>query len=105
MKETTTIPATRGTRFGFKYEITGLSADQIELRGVFIYPPIRRPNGSIVTTHELPLSPTMPRGGRVVGMIGYGFDEEYEAVPGQWTMQVWRRNKMVVEQTFNVYKP
>ena len=105
LKETRRIPATLGIRFGFDFEITGLPPEPVELRAITIYPPVRKPDGSVVTRHEFPYPPFTPVGGRVVTSVGFGFDNDYELVPGKWTMQIWRGDKMIVERAFEIYRP
>ena len=34
--------------------------------------------------------------------IGYTFDNEWELVPGPWTIQVFMDSKLMIEKTFNV---
>jgi hypothetical protein len=34
----------------------------------------------------------------------YGFDHDWELVPGIWTMQVWYQGRKLLEQTFTVAK-
>ena len=105
IREAARIPAKLGVRFGFDFEITGLPAVPVELRAVAIYPPIQRPDGSIGTSHEFTYPPFSPVRGRFATSFGFGFDKDYELVPGRWTMQIWRDNQMMVEKTFEVYRP
>jgi hypothetical protein len=105
IKETSRIPATLGVRFGFDFEVTGLTPEPVELRAITIYPPIHRPDGSVATSHEFPYPPFTPVDGRVATSFGFGFDKDYELVPGKWTMQIWRGDKMIVERAFEVYRP
>jgi hypothetical protein len=39
------------------------------------------------------------------GYIGYTLDNEWELVPGSWTIQVFVDSRLVIEKTFNVYSP
>ena len=37
-------------------------------------------------------------------LVGYGFDNAWEIVPGQWTQQIWYQDKMLAERKFSVSK-
>jgi hypothetical protein len=37
------------------------------------------------------------------GYIGYTFDNEWELVPGQWTIQILVGSKVMAEKTFNIF--
>lgn len=37
--------------------------------------------------------------------FGYGFDEPWEIVPGQWKIQLWHKTYKLAEQRFNVVLP
>ena len=103
--EASRIPATLGVRFGFDFEVTGLPPTLVQLRSVAIYPPIRRPDGSVATGHELAYPLLLPVDGRVATSIGFGFDKDYELVPGKWTLQILDEDKKIVERAFEVYRP
>ncbi len=36
---------------------------------------------------------------------GYGFDEEWELVPGEWVFEIWYRQARIIKQTFTVITP
>jgi hypothetical protein len=36
---------------------------------------------------------------------GYGLDDDWEAVPGTWTLQVWYGDRMLAERSFTLVKP
>ena len=38
-------------------------------------------------------------------LLGYGFDNAWEIVPGVWTEQIWYQDRMLAERTFTVSKP
>jgi Domain of unknown function (DUF3859) len=38
-------------------------------------------------------------------LLGYGFDNAWEIVPGIWTEQIWYQDRMLAERTFTVSKP
>ncbi len=105
LAQTNQIPATRGVRFGFEFELTGLPPGPAQFTFVITHPPIREPDGSVVTRSEFPHPTVIPEEGFVVEAIAFGFDHDYELVPGKWTMEIWRDSRKVVERTFEVYEP
>jgi hypothetical protein len=38
-------------------------------------------------------------------LLGYGFDNAWEIVPGVWTEQIWYQDRMLAERSFTVSKP
>lgn len=36
---------------------------------------------------------------------GYGFEEDWELVPGTWTFEIWQDGRKLAEQSFTVVKP
>ncbi len=101
---TTDIPARPGLNFGFQYIVNSSPAGKpIRVTSVvkFPEPGIRRPGGSLYTesrdTHEI-----------IIGqkaLHGYGFDEDWEMVPGPWVFELWHGNALLIQRTFHVYVP
>jgi len=62
---------------------------------------LQRPGGRLYTesrdTHEVLI-------GRKA-LHGYGFDEEWEIVPGIWIFELWYRDARLIKKTFKVYLP
>jgi len=57
------------------------------------------PNGEITpTTDKVPWSYVI---GQKQGYT-YTFDNEWEAVPGKWSIQIWFRGKKLAERDFEV---
>ena len=61
----------------------------------------------IETLTGLSRSRTEPasRVSRAAMLLGYGFDNAWEIVPGVWTEQIWYQDRMLAERTFTVSKP
>lgn len=101
---TRTIPARLGTRFGFRFELVGVPTGNIAtLHYVTIFPPpgLQNPATSQVKTQSD--FDWNVRVGEVTGKY-YTFDNDWEAVPGIWTMQVWYQGRKLAEQSFNVVR-
>ncbi len=94
-----------GTQFGVEFRLEGTPAgDGVTLHAVFTFPPqgIRNPNtGDMMHVAKIAF-PNMKIG--ALCLIGYGFDNGWEIVPGVWTEQIWYQNRMLAERSFTVSK-
>ena len=103
------IPMVKGTYFAFRYRVYNLLKEDakkpvVEIRKVLIHPTMTLPDGTTTTGWE---RTDKQRGstGQVIAFDGYAFNEDYELVEGEWTFQIWYRDKMMVEQKFTTYRP
>jgi len=94
-----------GTEFGMEFKIDGTPPGEgVTLYFAITFPPpgIRNPNtGTVLNTARIAL-PNMKIGSRCV--VGYGFDNDWEIVPGLWTLQIWYQDQMLAGQNFTVGK-
>jgi hypothetical protein len=105
IRNTTTIPSTLGTHFGFRYKIIGQPAGaSINLRMINYYPQPGLRNPAI--------SYSVMRSEYVVheelgaeSYRDYGLDEAWQLKPGTWTFEIWEGDRKLAEQTFTVVKP
>jgi len=99
------VAAKVGTQFGIEFQIAGAPAGgNVTLHLAVIFPPvgIHNPNTG-VTLHEAKVAfPNMKIG--ALSLLGYGFDNEWEIVPGLWTLQVWYQDQMLAAQSFTIAK-
>ena len=99
------VPGRVGTHFGIEFRIDGSPAqDDVTFYLTLTFPPqgIRNPNtGEIMYSNRVAF-PHMKIG--ALCLLGYGFDTEWEIVPGPWTAQIWYRDRMLAERTFTVSK-
>jgi hypothetical protein len=75
---------------------------EIELRIFRHHPPVKNPRHketSSLTTY------TRKAQLNIAQVIGYGFDEDWEMVPGEHRFQVYYGPKKLIEQVFTVYRP
>jgi len=103
VEQTNRIPATIGTRFGMSYRITGSPEGYgIKLTKKMRLPGLKDPKaGKVIYSSEYELE-------RPIGRLlytGYTFEEEWECVPGEWTIEFWYGGKKLAEKTFTVYRP
>ena len=98
---TSEIPAILGLDFGLEYVInTRPRGRPIEVTTVIRFPEpgLIRPNGKVY--HE-----SRETYKTVVGepaLHGYGFDERWEMVTGEWVFEVWHKKARLVRKRFNV---
>jgi hypothetical protein len=101
---TNQIPAKIGTDFGFIYKISNLplkDGEEVELVKAVNNPGIKKPDGKTSQTSEWKLKKVV-MDGCVVDYSGFGFDYDYELVPGVWKFEIKYKGKAVCAQTFTV---
>jgi hypothetical protein len=99
---TSTIPAKIGTKFGFRYTISGTPYDgRVSIKQVTIYPPagVTNPKTGLLFTNSFS---TVYRVGMPPIFAGYDIDAPWEQVPGIWTIQLWIGERKFAEQSFTV---
>ncbi|MEO8667519.1 MAG: DUF3859 domain-containing protein [Bauldia sp.] len=102
VEATTSIAARVGLEFGLRYLIVGAPAgDEISLDFVILYPEpgLRDPQ------EEVPVKQSRYSRQKKIGdtlYLGYGFDNDWEIVPGTWTFQIWDKDRKLAEQSFTV---
>jgi len=100
LSETDEIPATVGTVFGVRMMLDGKTTASLSFRWTF--PAMQDPaSGQIWTemtgTREL----SSDRAQSFLARI----NNDWEAVPGDWTLQVLRSEQVVAEKIFHVFVP
>jgi hypothetical protein len=105
VSDSTDVPGKVGTQFGIEFRIDGAPAgDGVTLYLALTFPPqgIRNPNTG-ETMHDTRIAfPNVKIG--TLSVLGYGFDNEWETVPGVWTEQIWYQNRVLAERSFTVSK-
>ena len=101
---TTDIPMILGTQFGLEYQInTQPSGRPIDITTI-----IRFPEPGIVQPRGRTYLRSKETSRINIGeahLHGYGFDETWELVSGEWVFEVWYRKALLISKTFNVYVP
>ena len=106
VKSTERIPLIMGARMYLQYRIWYLP-DQpawVDLRRVLKHPEMTSPDGSVSTGSDFMLKRKVSVN-QLIGYTGYGFDEDYELVEGDWIFEIWYQDKKMIEQTFTTYWP
>jgi hypothetical protein len=106
VSNSTEVAGQVGTQFGIEFRIDGNPIGEgVTLHLVLKFPPqgIRNPNtGDMMHTANIAF-PNLKIG--TLCLLGYGFDNAWEIVPGVWTAQIWYQDRMLAERTFTVSKP
>jgi hypothetical protein len=103
--DSTDVAAKPGTQFGIEFRIDGEPRDDsVTLYLTLIFPPqgIHNPNTGTRMYAARIAFPNMKIGAPC--LVGYGFDNEWEIVPGEWTEQIWYQDRMLAERKFTVGK-
>lgn len=98
---TNEVPPVLKTNFGFQYTINSTPRGQrIPIRSVIHFPEpgLQRPDGKI---YKQSVENKQIRLGRSE-LHGYGFDEPWEIVPGEWVFEVWHRDARLIRKVFVV---
>jgi hypothetical protein len=102
---TDTVAGKVGTEFGFRYVVVGEpKGEAVRLEIVITYPPpgLKGPGDGA------PAPETRYARDKAIGetiYCGYGFENDWEIVPGKWTFAVWHDGKKLAEESFTVTGP
>jgi hypothetical protein len=106
VKSTDRIPLIKGAQMQLQYRIWSLP-DQpayVDLRRVLKHPEMTLPDGSVSTGSDYMIKSRVSVN-QVIAYTGYGFDEDYEMVEGDWVFEIWHEDTRLIEQTFTTYQP
>ena len=106
ISRTRKIPAVINTNFGFRYKISGspIGAD-IKITRVTIYPSSGLTDPKLGKTYYNYDTTFVRQIGEEQYYLGFGFDQEWELVPGSWVFQLWYAGTKLAEEKFTVYEP
>jgi hypothetical protein len=101
---TNKVPMTLGTEFGIEYRVnTQPIGRPIDITTIIYFPEpgLVRPKGRTYkkSTETKRVSIGEPQ------LHGYGFDEQWELVAGEWVFEVWHKKSRLVRRSFFVYDP
>lgn len=106
IKSTDRIPLIKGAHMHLQYRIWYLP-DQpayVDLRRVLKHPEMTLPDGSVSSGSDFMIKRKISSN-QVIAYTGYGFDEDYELVEGDWSFEIWHGDNKVIEQKFTTYWP
>ncbi|MBX9778298.1 MAG: DUF3859 domain-containing protein [Xanthobacteraceae bacterium] len=104
LESTTVIPASKGIRFGFRYQIVGAArGQQIKLGMVTVFPlpGLRTPTNQ---TPSLRSATILQRTVGTIAFRGYHFDHDFEILPGLWSFEFWYKGRKLAKQDFCVVR-
>jgi len=102
VEATETIPGRPGVEFGLRYVVVGAPAGaEVALDFVITYPP----PGLVDPSEPEPLLQSRYTRPKKIGetvYLGYGFESDWEIVPGAWTFEIWHDGARLASQDFTV---
>jgi hypothetical protein len=106
VRSTDRIPLIKGVQMYLQYRIWPLP-EQVayaNLRRVLKHPPMTLPDGSTSTGSDYMIKGKVSAN-QAIGYTGYGLDEDYELVEGDWIFEIWYQDRKMIEQKFTTYRP
>ncbi|MNQ64831.1 MULTISPECIES: DUF3859 domain-containing protein [unclassified Pseudomonas] len=99
IRQTETVPAKLGTKFGMRYQLVGKVAEGQPLTLLYFTPGIRTADGARHDKFEVTqkLVPGAPQ-----DVMAYEFTENHEVVPGEWRFMVFQGDRLLTQQRFTV---
>lgn len=99
IRQTETVPAKLGTKFGMRYQLVGKVAEGQPLTLLYFTPGIRTADGVRHDKFEVTqkLVPGAPQ-----DVMAYEFTESHEIVPGEWRFMVFQGDRLLTQQRFTV---
>lgn len=106
VKSTERIPLVKGAQMYLQYRIWPFPNQPayVDLRRVLKHPGMKLPDGSVSTGSDFEVKRRVSSN-HVIVYTGYGFDEDYELVEGDWVFEIWYGDKKLIEQKFTTYWP
>ena len=103
VKQIDRVPLIKDIYFAFEYEFHGLPDGEISMDWAVRHPEITRPDGSISTGYTYAREFTV-QNGRAGGVSGYILNQDYELVPGEWSLSYSYQGNVLVEKVFTLYR-
>jgi len=101
ISSSTAVPMKLNVHFGFRYRLIGVPEGQeVEVRAVTRYPTTVSPPGGPGPITESGYTGRLRAG--VVSYHGYGFDYDWELIPGRWWLEIWQGKRRLAAQSFDV---
>jgi hypothetical protein len=102
-ERTTEIPAVLGTAFSMCVEVKGIPRSEWgQLRHEVAHPAMTSPDGKTWRTHGGFARPVQGTGESALTCVGYGLDQPFEIVKGQWTLSVRYAGKTLASKQFTL---
>jgi len=102
IEKTKRIPAELGVKFGVRYTLDGKKASDNRVLLLYLTPGVIDQLGQL---HDIFDVSQNLSAGAVDHQIAFEFTENYELVPGDWRFMVFDQDRLLIDQTFEVYQP
>jgi hypothetical protein len=97
------IAARLGVRFGIGFTVRGTPVGQlVQIRRVWRFPPMTNPMTGVTLTRAA--NEIVCRLGESC-FIGQFLAQDFEVIPGVWTVDVWFGDTKLLEQSFTLFQP
>jgi hypothetical protein len=98
----TNVDLVKGVSFGFDFRIDGVPAVQpLRLTHLIAHPKMKKPDGATLEKQTFDRD-VMGTDGTISGTLWYTLREDFELLPGEWTLSVLHGTKVLVEKRFSV---
>lgn len=102
IEKTTSVPLRKGIMFGFEWEAEGFPPNMPVIITYRVkHPPALKPDGQVSTGFDEPFY-VLPQGITLKTADYYMLSEDWELLPGEWTISVLYEDTVIVEKTFTV---
>ena len=102
LQSTDKVAGKLGVEFGLRYVVIGSpEGGEVTVDLVYVYPP---PGLKDPAEAEPSLETRIARTKKIgeTTYIGYGFEDDWEIVPGTWRFEIWHEGKKFAEESFTV---
>lgn len=106
LRQTDRIPLIKGAHMSLQYRLFNFP-DQpayVDLRRVLKHPEMTLPDGTVSTGSDYTIKGRVSVN-QVIAYTGYGLDEDYELLEGEWIFEIWYEDRKLIEQKFISYWP
>lgn len=96
--------ASKGLNFGYRYNLHSPGDNRCNVEGFdmfIVHPPIKGPDGQWRTTSTIPMKVCF-NDGKAEDFLIYGLEEDYEVLPGSWTLQVRKDGQVLISRSFTL---
>jgi hypothetical protein len=101
---TNKIPMIQGTEFGIEYQINSRPRGRpMDITTIIKFPEpgLKQPRGRTYLTSKETKKVKIGE----PQLHGYGFDEDWELVAGEWVFEVWHKKAKLISKPFTIYDP
>ncbi len=99
---TTNVVLVKGTAFGFDFRIDEVpTGGPVRLTHVITHPKMKKADGTVFEKQTFERDVTSDNG-TISGSLWYTLREDFELVPGEWSLSVLQGTRVLVQKKFTV---